>query len=31
MRMTDPPKVVVLTTFDLNEYVYRAGFVDLDR
>jgi DNA-binding NarL/FixJ family response regulator len=24
MRMTDPPKIVVLTTFDLNEYVYRA-------
>jgi len=24
MSMTDPPRVVVLTTFDLNEYVYRA-------
>ncbi len=24
MRMTDPPTVVVLTTFDQNEYVYRA-------
>jgi DNA-binding NarL/FixJ family response regulator len=24
MAMTDPPRVVVLTTFDLNEYVYRA-------
>ena len=24
MAMGDPPKVVVLTTFDLNEYVYRA-------
>jgi len=24
MAMGDPPRVVVLTTFDLNEYVYRA-------
>ncbi|MCE5289567.1 MAG: response regulator transcription factor [Nocardiaceae bacterium] len=24
MRLCTPPKVVVLTTFDLNEYVYRA-------
>ncbi|WP_018159826.1 response regulator [Smaragdicoccus niigatensis] len=24
MRLRTPPKVVVLTTFDLNEYVYRA-------
>ncbi len=24
MSMNDPPRVVVLTTFDLNEYVYRA-------
>ena len=24
MRMTDPPRVVVLTTFDQNEYVVRA-------
>ena len=24
MAMTEPPRVVVLTTFDLNEYVYRA-------
>ena len=24
MRTEDPPRVVVLTTFDLNEYVYRA-------
>lgn len=24
MALSDPPKVVVLTTFDVNEYVYRA-------
>ena len=24
MAMSEPPRVVVLTTFDLNEYVYRA-------